>query len=61
MGKASPSGADRSPGAKARQAKHFNLGYTNAANCSQLQRYGIDQASLGEFIQALIKPKEGPE
>ncbi len=37
------------------------LGYTNAgAIACQLQRYGIDQAS-SEFIQALIKPKEGPE
>ena len=56
-------GLTAGPGAKERRqavSQHFNLGYTNAKQLQrQLQRYGIDQASLGEFVQVLDQAQGG--
>ena len=63
MGSLAQWGLTAGPGAKERRqavSQHFNLGYTNAKQLQrQLQRYGIDQASLGEFIQALDQAQGG--
>ena len=63
MGNLAQWGLTAGPGAKARRqavSQHFNLGYTNAKQLQrQLQRYGIDQASLGEFVQVLDQAQGG--
>ena len=60
-----PMGLTAGPGAKERRqavSQHFNLGYTNAKQLQrQLQRYGIDQASLGEFVQVLDQAQGGTQ
>ena len=56
-------GLTAGPGSKERRqavSQHFNLGYTNAKQLQrQLQRYGIDQTSLGEFVQVLDQAQGG--